>query len=401
MSPILLSRAALVPVVLLAACGGDGPSAPAIAVCDAPSSAGGVTQRTATDRWIGVVSVISPRRDFGPTTAMRSYALAGVAAHNAVVAADGASGASRAGAIAGAVGDLLASLYPSDVATVDSARAAESARTTNTGAPCRDAYAAGLAIGRVVAGRVIARAAADGATRPWTGTIPSGPGIWTSAPAPAVPVTPGFGTVRSWWLPTGNAVRPPAPPAFGSAAFLADLEEVRRTSATRTAEQLRIAEAWGNLATPMGRTPAYWTTAALGFSADAGDDEARTALVAATTTMAGMDAIIACWDAKYVYWTARPYQLEPAITTPVGRPNFPAFPSAHSCLSSSMGEVLAVLFPGKASDLRARIAEAGVSRIYAGLHFRVDITAGEAIGRAVAVLAPTRGPRAGQAIPLE
>jgi hypothetical protein len=394
-------RSVVLPVSLLTACGSDGPTVSTTSVCDAPSVENPVTQRTATDRWMGVLGVISPRRDFGPTLAMRAYALAAVAAHNAVVAADRARGTSKAGAVAGAIGELLAGLYPNDLATIDSARAAESARAAAVGSPCADAFTAGLAAGRTVGAEVLARAAADGAARPWTGTVPVGQGIWVSAPAPAAPVTPGFGAVRTWWLANGASIRPSAPPSFGDAEFLRDLDEVRRLSATRTGEQLRIAQAWGDLTTPMGRTPTYWTATALGLAAQAGHDEARTALVLATTTMAGMDAIIACWDAKYTYWTARPYQFEPAITTPVGRPNFPAFPSAHSCLSSSMGEVLAVLFPAASAELRARIEEAGVSRIYAGLHFRVDITAGNAIGRAVAALASARGPRSGQPIAMQ
>ena len=45
------------------------------------------------------------------------------------------------------------------------------------------------------------------------------------------------------------------------------------------------------------------------------------------------DAIIACFDAKYHYWTIRPSQADPTIVLAdsVGLPNFPSFPSGHAC----------------------------------------------------------------------
>ncbi len=97
-----------------------------------------------------------------------------------------------------------------------------------------------------------------------------------------------------------------------------------------------------------------------------------------------MDASIGCWDAKFAYWYVRPFQADPLITTPVGRPNFPAYPSAHSCLSASAAGVLAALFPAAADDLQRQVEEAGVARLYAGLHFHFDVDAGRQLGFAVA-----------------
>jgi hypothetical protein len=51
--------------------------------------------------------------------------------------------------------------------------------------------------------------------------------------------------------------------------------------------------------------------------------------------MAAMDATIACYDAKFTYWLIRPYKADPAITTPIGRPNHPAYPSSHACNSGA------------------------------------------------------------------
>jgi len=44
-------------------------------------------------------------------------------------------------------------------------------------------------------------------------------------------------------------------------------------------------------------------------------------------------------------------------------------------------------FPSERPRLEAYISTAGLSRMYAGLHYRFDVEAGEAIGRQAAALA--------------
>jgi membrane-associated phospholipid phosphatase len=233
----------------------------------------------------------------------------------------------------------------------------------------------------------------------WTGTVPTGAGMWVSAPAPAIPLSPLWGSVRPWLMTSGNQFRPAAPPAFGSTVFQTQLAEVRQFTDNRTAEQLRIAQYWGAVVATSG--PAgLWSATALALAAKANLDERGTARMLAMIHMAGMDASIGCWDAKYTYWYIRPFQADAAITTPVGRPNFPSYPSAHSCLSAAYAGVLTGLFPTAASELKTALDEAGVSRIYAGLHFRFDVDAGQTIGGSVAGLALQRAPADGVAIPL-
>ena len=53
-------------------------------------------------------------------------------------------------------------------------------------------------------------------------------------------------------------------------------------------------------------------------------------------------------------------------------------------MSSSAGEVLSAFFPEERARLDAMVTEAGLSRMYAGIHYRFDIEAGQALGRSVA-----------------
>src|SRR5215204_6430631 len=96
------------------------------------------------------------------------------------------------------------------------------------------------------------------------------------------------------------------------------------------------------------------------------------------------DSFVACFDAKYTYWAPRPAMLDPAITTVFVTSNHPNYPSAHGCLSSAAGTVLASLFPRDAAYYEALVAEVSESRIMGGIHLRSHQVVGESIGRSVA-----------------
>jgi membrane-associated phospholipid phosphatase len=186
-----------------------------------------------------------------------------------------------------------------------------------------------------------------------------------------------------YFLTSPGQFHPPPPPAFGSAAYLADIDEVSSISATRTPAQVAIAVFWNlpqGTISPLG----YWDVLATRYIGERGFDERAAAHVLALTNAAALDAAIGCWEAKYSYFFIRPSQANPAITLPIGLPNHPSYPSGHSCVSSAVVEILSGFFPEHTATLDAQLAEAGLSRIYAGIHYRFDITAGQTLGRSVA-----------------
>jgi membrane-associated phospholipid phosphatase len=82
--------------------------------------------------------------------------------------------------------------------------------------------------------------------------------------------------------------------------------------------------------------------------------------------------------------TAIDASLDPAWSPYIYTPSFPSYPSGHSTTSSAAATVLARFFPEGAARLAAMAREAGESRIYGGIHFPSDNTAGLALGRRVA-----------------
>ncbi len=256
---------------------------------------------------------------------------------------------------------------------------------TGPGQP-HPAFAAGEAIGREVGTEIVARAKADGFTKPNTATPPVGPGFWTSSAIPPQPVNGGqLPGVLPWFLTSASQFRPAPPPAFGSPEFGAALAEIRQISDTRTAEQVRIATFWA-LAAGTVTGSGFWLEVASRDVIQHGLSEREATHLYALLSATMADAAIGCWDAKLTYWLIRPWKADVAVTVvpAVGMPNHPSYPSGHSCVSASAAEVLTAFFPEERAQLDAMVIEAGLSRMYAGIHYRFDIEAGQALGRSVA-----------------
>lgn len=385
---------------------GEGPSAPGspplASRADEGAAVPAAGRVTAAALWNQRTRAIISRRGGSSNVAARTFALVSVAQYDAVIAAEDAntrgSHPSEAGASAAASAGVLAALYPAEVPFIE-AQLDQDAAYFPTLPSERDAdFAAGAAVGRTIAANVMTYAATDRSKTPWDGSM--GSGGWTTTSLPPQDAT--WGGIRPWLMSSGDQFHPADPPAIGSPQFQADLAEVLSYSTNRTPEQLAIARFWAS-GYGAGGPAGYFGALATQLGADQHLDERAMSRVLAVMHMAIMDASIGCYQAKYQYWYLRPYQADPTITvaTGVSRPNFPSYPSAHSCLSSAAAGVLARFFPSATDDLQAKVEEAGMSRIYAGLHFRFDVTAGQVLGYSVADLALRLAPDGHQPIPLD
>ena len=112
----------------------------------------------------------------------------------------------------------------------------------------------------------------------------------------------------------------------------------------------------------------------------------RAARAYALLGVVSYDAFLTSQDGKFTYWYLRPAQLDTSFTPLFPAPNFPSYPSNHAVLSSSRAEVMAYLFPAHADEIRAVGQEAANSRLWAGIHYQMDLDAGRQLGTSVAHL---------------
>jgi membrane-associated phospholipid phosphatase len=364
----------------------EGPSQPRV-VPAAQFDAVKFWEVTASTTWNGrAIALVGQRPPANAQAAVsRMLTYLSLAQYRAVLAAEDSKNGSTHPSVPAAVGAasaaVLGAFFPLDVTGIEAQLDADLAALGWPGADQQDA-ASGEAIGRAVGSAVLALAGSDNYLVVSPGVPPVGPGFWVSSAAPIVRSLHG---TRPFFLTSRDQLRPPPPPAFGSAAYLAALAEVRAISDSRTPAQLATAQFW-NLAV------APFTAGAENLIADDlirehHRTEREAARILAYANAAAFDAQIACFDAKFTYWFIRPSQADPLITLPIGLPNHPSYPSAHACITAAIMTVLTDAFPSERARLEGIIEEAGLSRVYGGIHYRFDIEQGRAIGVGAASLA--------------
>lgn len=278
-------------------------------------------------------------------------------------------------AVATAASAILAHLFPNRAAHF--AQKAEEARTVRSlaGADTAGAIRIGEDIGNKVAEAAIERARSDGSNARWTGSVPEGASHWKGTN----PIAPTAANWRPWVLTSPSELRPAPPPAVGSDDVRSALAELK--SFPRTPKSNHHAVYWEVHGGARAHT--LWNEIARMKLLEAGKGIEDGARVLSAVNIALADAGVACWDAKYTYWYIRPPQLDPELKPLFTPPNHPSFPAAHGCFSTAAATVLAHVFTRDRERILALGKEAAEARIWAGIHFRFDIDAGQEIGRRV------------------
>jgi hypothetical protein len=311
-------------------------------------------------------------------------------------------------AAAAAAHFALVQLYPAQQAVLDAAYA-ESLLLTPDGPSRID----GITLGEAVAARILALRATDGAaaaiTAPYTpGT---GPGFWTPTPPAFLrALDPGWGSVRPFVMEDGSQFRPGPPPALDSPRYTRDFDEIKAigssASATRTQNQTDVARLW------IATGPQNWNPAARQVAAARGLSLSENARAFALLNLAGADAFIASWDAKFTYNQWRPVAAiraadtdgnpdtveDPSWTPLLVTPPFPDYIAGHTTFAGAAETVLEHVFgkhPGVAitltgptapgvvvtySTFRAMADDVVDARVWGGIHWRTSSVRGRAVG---------------------
>ena len=306
--------------------------------------------------------------------------------------------------------DVLVALYPAFQATLDAqlqqllAQIPEGAHKDQ-----------GISVGQLVADTVLDARSADGsATPPPAFVFGTAPGDFQSTP-PNLPKPQftGWGKVTPFALESASQFRPGPPPDLQSDTYADDLNEVKSlgivNSTSATADQALTGSFWN------GAIQNYWNEIAQTAVLAAGLTIPESARLFALLNLTFADDVIAFYDAKYTYNFWRPVTAIRAADTDnnpetVADPNWlpevgkttpdPSYPGAHAVISGSAAFLLRSFFeqdqfnfnvtsevlPGverSFTSFSAAGQEATLSRIFAGVHFRTDLTTGKDLGEDV------------------
>jgi hypothetical protein len=316
---------------------------------------------------------------------------------------------SKEAAAAVAAGMVLAGLHPDAAEELNSAMAAYLAPM-----PQSTAKSDGIKVGQVVAARIVAERAKDGADAPDAYRPKTKPGVYVPTPITASSMWPNV----TPFVMTGPSQFRPAPPIpLSSDEWATDYNEIKnlggKASTKRTARQTEDGNFW-LITGPQSYYPVVRQLVASKKMSLL--DSAR---FMALVSVAAADAYIAVFDAKYHYdfWrpitairngdtddnpaTERSATWQPIDNTPM----HPEYPCAHCITSAAVASVVEATLgtadipevtmtsptaPGTThrwTNVWAYADEVSAARIYAGFHYRFSTRVGQDMGRKIGRLA--------------
>lgn len=367
--------------------------------------------------WNAIADGLVVQSRMGTPAAVRVMAIVQTAVHEAVTAArlirpaEGADLATAA-AVTAANRTALTRLLPQQAGALDEAYKLALGKVVDG-----PAKAAGIAAGEQAAARVLAWRADDGATAAETYRPHTSPGDYVPTTPVAAPQWP---QRKPWLMTSPSQFRPAPPPALTSAEWARDFNEVKalggQSSRLRTPEQTDIAKFWEF------SLPPIYNAVTRSVAAAPGRTVAQNARLLAASSQAMDDAVIAVMEAKYHYRFWRPVtairngdrdynaatEMEAGWSPLIDNPGHPEYPSAHSILAATVGELLksdvgttrmpelstsspsangTVRRWNSADDFMAEVASA---RVWEGIHYRFSVNAGLEMGKQIAALAASR-----------
>lgn len=271
--------------------------------------------------------------------------------------------------------------------------------------------------GRSVGAVVFATSRDDGGDRsyltnfPASYSPPTGPAFWVPLPGQVAMQPFWAATVGTFALSSAAQCDPGPPPTYSEvpgSAFYNEANfdyQLSKTPTTLTTEQRTIAQYWadgpGTISGP-GHALAIVGEVLTQQHANL----AQAAEAYARAGIADADALTAIWQAKYHYNLIRPITyirrvIDPTWAPLLPTPPFPEYVSAHSGQSAAVAATLEALFgtnvpfidhahdadgfaPRSFDHIFAAAEEAGISRLYAGIHFQSGNLNGRALGNCVA-----------------
>jgi hypothetical protein len=310
-------------------------------------------------------------------------------------------------------------------ARMDSLRLAMDQRIREHGAGISEPmFKRSIAYGEKVADHILAWAAKDHfpQSRGYPKfTVTSAPGTWVpTPPAYMDAIEPSWGKLRPFALDSASQFRPKPPPPFDTAQnsqFFREMKEVYEVVNKQDETHREIAAFWdcnpyvmnvrghAMYATKKITPGGHWMGIVRGASRKVNADIMKSAEAYVRTAMAVADGFIASWDEKYRSIYIRPETAinayldetwQPLLQTPP----FPEYTSGHSVISNAAATVLTDQFGDGFAftdstemeyglpirsfpSFNAAAAEAAISRLYAGIHYRAAIEEGTVQGKKV------------------
>lgn len=313
-------------------------------------------------------------------------------------------------ALASMVRQLFQGLTDANKASIDSL---EKAYNERNGGSASTTFKRSQTFGRSIADAIYKWYLTDNLNGTNTGYVlpPAVPGSWVPTP-PAfvpIPVNPFLGQARTFLASNTTTVAPPFPATYSEDAnsdFYKIVKHLHDVSINLTQEQKNIALFFVDQGNGLGYTPPGHDFKMLTQAIEQNGVDLGTASEAyAKAGIAERDGSIVCFRSKYVYHLLRPITyirklIDPNWLSFIPTPPHPEYPAAHAFITGTVMQAAArvlgnnVSFTDHSYDFRgyaprsfkslfAGGEEAGISRLYGGIHYQPSINIGLAMAKEI------------------
>jgi membrane-associated phospholipid phosphatase len=209
------------------------------------------------------------------------------------------------------------------------------------------------------------------------------------------------GTWKTYSLTAPTEATVAVPSATNSAAYMAELTDLKSKAANLTQAQQEAIEYWGagaafrwneiarelaaryNVPPAMNAEGKYPVPDAANPTADPKFPFANPPYAArafAYMSVAQYDALVSVWHYKYQFNRAAPSKTDATVKVALPVSALPTYPSEDAAVAAASATVLKAMFPGEVAFIDAKVAEHRNSRLWAGMNVESDLVAGVSVG---------------------
>lgn len=213
------------------------------------------------------------------------------------------------------------------------------------------------------------------------------------------------GTWKPILLSAPNEIEVPTPDSLKSAAYIAELNEIKSWQQELTSEEKSLVSYWSAGAVlrwneitrelvarhnippqenPDGSYPVPSAGNPFAYPSFPFSNPPYAARAYAYVSAAQYDALVAAYYYKKLYQRAAPYRQDAGIEALVPESPLGSYPSEDAVVIGATVEILKLLFPADQDYLQQKAEEHRRARMIAGANVRSELNAGEALGKAIA-----------------
>lgn len=176
----------------------------------------------------------------------------------------------------------------------------------------------------------------------------------------------------------------PPPPSTSEAFWQQQIQTLKGIQNPLTDEKKKVIKFWAE--------DADWRTMANTFLYSHDIPLSDIIKIRSALMMGIYDSSIIGFDAKYQFLRMRPQVFDPSVHYEIPVPKHPSYPANHALISWTSATILSHYLPAEKANWERLADESGTSRIWAGIHYPIDIEAGKEIGIKIgnAVLSKSR-----------